>query len=256
MARFDRLETDAVTPQRRRPPPPEPERDEHYWLAEAVRHRRLGQYESALRGYSRALENDKSLPGAWLGQVQMLILLDEAPEADTWGRKALELFPANGDLLAARAQALCRQGDIRQALALSDAALAAAGQSAYRWQARGELMVAQKQSTDRHCFDKAYQVAADWLTELETALIYLHYQQPAKALARARMASEAALEECYAWYVRGLAEAQLAMPRDAQRSFSRCLELAPGHHDASSQLRQLASGGWSPRALLRRWFGN
>lgn len=52
-------------------------------------------------------------------------------------------------------------GDVGQALAMSDASLAAAGQSAYRWLARGELMIATGQMTDKHCFDKALQIQRD-----------------------------------------------------------------------------------------------
>ena len=109
---------------------------------EGRRHRRRGEYETALRLYSRALELDKSLPEGWLGQVQMLVLLDELKEAEMWARKAFELFPNNGELLAARAQALCRLGDSKQAHAVSDGALKQPGQSAYRWIVRGELLLA------------------------------------------------------------------------------------------------------------------
>ena len=48
------------------------------------------------------------LVAGWVGQVQMLVQLQEYPEADLWSRKGLELFPNNGELLAGRAQAFCR----------------------------------------------------------------------------------------------------------------------------------------------------
>ena len=66
--------------------------------------RRAGQYENALTFYSRALELDRSVVGGWVGQVQMLVQLGEYPEADLWGRKALELFPNNGEAMAGRAK--------------------------------------------------------------------------------------------------------------------------------------------------------
>ena len=77
-------------------------RDDGDWLAQADQQRRVGHYESALRLYSRALEDDKALVVGWLGQIQMLVQLEEYPEAELWARKALELFPNNGDLLAGR----------------------------------------------------------------------------------------------------------------------------------------------------------
>ena len=113
MPRFDNLEMD--------PPPDEPgepalrreveEHDERYWLRQADANRRQGHYDNALRYYSRALELDKSLIAGWLGQIQMLIGLEEYPEAELWARKALELFRNHGDLLAGRAQAMARLGD-------------------------------------------------------------------------------------------------------------------------------------------------
>jgi hypothetical protein len=73
--RFDRLEFDQP-PERSSVSPPkasEPDRDEHYWLRLADQDRRQGLFENALRFYSRALELARSLVGAWVGQVQMLI---------------------------------------------------------------------------------------------------------------------------------------------------------------------------------------
>ena len=81
---------------------------------------------------TRALEDDKAYLPGWVGQVEMLIALGEAPEADMWCRKVLELFPGNGELLAARSRSLCRLGDVKQAGAVSDASMAAAGRSALR----------------------------------------------------------------------------------------------------------------------------
>ena len=62
---------------------------------------------------------------------------------------------SNGELLAGRAQALCRMGDARQAGAVCDTAMGAEGRSAYRWQARGEWMLACRQKLEEHCFARA-----------------------------------------------------------------------------------------------------
>ncbi|NOX55394.1 MAG: hypothetical protein GXP27_13340, partial [Planctomycetes bacterium] len=177
--------------------------DEPQWMQRADQSRRRGLYEEALKFYSRALEDDRSLVAGWLGQVQMLIHLDEPEEAELWSRKALELFPGNGDLMAGRAQAFCRIGELAQAHALSDGALQQSGQSAYRWIVRGELMVAGKQSVDQHCFDKARQLDSDWLVSLEIALIYLYYDTPSPALIHARRAVHSAPHQHYPWYIQG-----------------------------------------------------
>jgi tetratricopeptide (TPR) repeat protein len=249
MARFDKLEFNP-----RRQPAPEPEEpkaavtDAGHWMSEADRFRRVGLYEGALRYYSRALELDRSLVAGWIGQVQMLVQLDEHPEAELWSRKGLELFPNNGELMAGRAQAFCRMKARKQSHALCDGSLQQPGQSAYRWLVRGEIMVADGQDKDGYCFDKAQGIDADWLVPLEIALVYLYYGNPTKALPRARKALESATDSYFAWYVQGLCQSQLGLVKPARDSFGHCLELCPKHEDAQQQLNRL--GGW--RSLVRR----
>ncbi len=256
MARFDKLEFEPQPDDRTDPLQPErtPERDAAWWMREADAAHRRGHFESALRNFSRALEEDRSLVQGWIGQVRMLVLLEEYPEADVWSRKALELFPSHGDLLAGRAQAVCRMGDLRTAHGLCDQALAQRGESAYRWQIRGEVMLANRQPADNYCFDKAEQIERDWLVPTETAMICLHYGQPGKSLVRAARAIEWAPDAPFAWYVRGLCEARADLAAQARRSFHRCLELDPSHTSAQRSLQQLDSAGWSVGAKLRRFL--
>ncbi|HID75266.1 MAG TPA: hypothetical protein EYP56_04635 [Planctomycetaceae bacterium] len=256
MPRFEKLEFGAnEEPSARSGPAQPPKMDEVQWMKQAEQSRRGGLYENALKYYSRALEQDRSLVAGWLGQVQMLILLDEAKEAELWSRNALELFPGNGELMAGRAQAFCRLGDLRQAHALSDGALQQEGQSAYRWMVRGELMLAGKQRVEAHCFDKARQLDHDWLVPLETALIYLYYRASSKALNQVRQAVHAAPEQYYPWYVQGVCQMKLGFNRQARHSFDRCLELCPGHAGARNRLEKLEGkwGGWT--RLWRRIAG-
>ncbi|NLF08433.1 MAG: tetratricopeptide repeat protein [Pirellulaceae bacterium] len=255
MARFDKLEFNTQTRAASEPNERDPQaRDAGYWMGKADEARRIGLYESALQYYSRALELDRALAAGWIGQVQMLVQLGEYPEADLWGRKALELFPNNGELLAARAQAFCRLGDMKQAHALSDGSLRQAGQSAYRWLARGEIMVAARQDMDRHCFDKAQQLDPDWLVPLEIARIELYHHRPSKALGRVRHALKINPEAPFAWYMQGVCLAELGLTRAARESFQYCLELSPRHADAEEQLRRLHNWTWSPMKFLRRLF--
>ncbi len=255
MARFDKLEigSPGAEPQTGCSPAGE-EHNATWWMKQADEQRRCGWYENALRYYSRALEEDKSQVAGWVGQVQMLIALDEPNEADLWSRKALELFPAHGDLLAGRAQARCRLGDFKQAFTLSDGAFQQEGNSAYRWLVRGEIQVAGAKDTDRHCFDKAQLVDADWLVPLEIALVYWHYERPGLGLPRAGRAIEAAPDRYYAWYVQGLMQFELGMNGPARKSLQMCLELSPQHRDAQQRLFELDNRGWSLRRAVRRLF--
>jgi tetratricopeptide (TPR) repeat protein len=256
MARFDKLELKSQTSTELEPAVAlRKSFEETNWILQAEGERRTGQYENALRMYSRALELDKSLVPGWLGQVQMLVFLDEAVEAELWSRKALELFPNNGELLAARAQSLCRTGDMRQAQAVCDGSFKQTGQSAYRWVVRGELLVAGSQDLDRHCFDKAQQIDSDWLVPLEISLIYLHYRLPSRGLDRVRKAVEAAPDRHYAWYVQSQCEIELGLTTRAHLSLCRCLELSPGHVEAERKMAEVRHGGMPWLRTLRRLFG-
>jgi tetratricopeptide (TPR) repeat protein len=256
MPRFDRLE---LGPSENRPDDhrdggPELVRDAQHWLAQADAERRRGLHENALRLYSRALEEDRAQLAGWVGQVQMLVILGEHPEAELWARKALELFKNHGDLLAGRAQALCRLKDRKSAIASCDAALAQPEQSAYRWIVRGEVMIVTGE-VDRYCFDKAVQVDGDWLVPLEIAQVYMYHGRPSKALMRVRQAVEKAPDEPYAWYFQGLCERELNLLDAARRSFRRTLEIVPRHTDADRALFELTQHGWSLRRALRKLFG-
>jgi tetratricopeptide (TPR) repeat protein len=171
-----------------------------------------------------------------------------------WSRKALEIFPGNADLLAGRAQAFIRMGDVKRAGEASDGSLAAAGKSAYRWMVRGEWMLAARHKLEEHAFNKAEQFDKDWIVPLESALIYLHHSFASRAVARARVATEAAPDQYFAWYVRGCAEADAGIKRSATESFQHCLQLCPGHVEAQQRVRKLNSDGLSPVRWLRSLF--
>jgi hypothetical protein len=129
------------------------------------------------------------------------------------------------------------------------------GESAYRWQARGELMIAGKETTDRHCFDKAQIADPDWLVPLETALIYCHYKAFSRAQLRAQQAVEKATDSPYAWYVLGLCQVRVGFDSSARTSFQRCLELSPQHADASSRLAELEQVSTPLLRIFRRLWG-
>jgi tetratricopeptide (TPR) repeat protein len=230
-------------------------RDEKYWLTQADQNRRAGQYEDALRHYSRAVELNRSLVSAWVGQVQMLIMLGEYPEAELWARKALELFKSHAELQAARGQALCRKGDIKNAQVAVDQAISQPGLTAYPWLARGDVMLAQKDPVEEYCFDKAVQLDPDWLVLIEIALIYQFYRRHAKALTRCRQAVEKAPDQPFCWYQQGQCEAAMGLKSAARRSLKQCLDLQPKHPTARARLEELEGGVGSVRRAMRRWMG-
>lgn len=254
--RFDKLEFE---PSGERPQGADAElrvdKDEKYWLAMALQNRETGNYETALRFYSRALEIDKTLVPAWVGQVQMLVQLAEYPQASLWSQKSLELFPSHADLMAGQAQAECRMGNLKKAYALSDGALRQRGESAYRWQVRGELMIVGKEKTDRHCFDKAQLADSGWLVPLESAMVYNYYKVFSKAQQRAQAAVEKKTDAYHAWYVLGTCQARLGFDTSAVASFHRCLELCPRHTESLAQLVELERPHWPFARIFGRLLG-
>lgn len=262
MTRFDLLEFDDGEPGRK-PATPEiaADHDEHHWLRAADAERREGFFENALRFYSRALEINRTVVSGWVGQVQMLIALGECVEAELWARKALELFRNNGDLIAGRAHALARLGNLREALPLSDASFKLEGPGGeggagggYRWMVRGEIMLAQQERVDAHCFDKAVQLDSDWLVLVEIAQIYRYRRKPSAGLMMARKAVERMPASVYCWYVQGLCEMEMGIPASAIRSFNRCLEIKPGHLEARRARDSLEADQWSITGRIKRLF--
>ena len=251
MSRFEKLELPA-NEHSTKPSPCRPSDflDESHWLRAADRERRTGNFENALRNYSRALERNRSNVVAWSGQVRMLVLLEECPEAELWSRKALELFPQHGDLLAGQAQAVCRTGDLRRAADLSDGSLSCAKESAFRWIVRGEVLLAAGRTAAGHCFQKALSVETDWLVPLEIALIHRHYALPSRAMTFARHALQTAGNEPYPWCVLGLCQSDMEMNAAALRSFERCLDVSPGHLEAQRSIARLSR---RPFSLFRWW---
>lgn len=231
------------------------ERDAMYWMRSADSERREGHFENALRNYSRALELDRTLVLGWVGQVQMLVRLEEYREAELWARKALELFRNYAGLLAGRAQALARTGDLKQAQSLSDASLAQQGEMAYCWMARGDIMLFRRDPVEQYCFEKAVQADGDWLTHIEIAAIYLYHSAPAKAVVHCRHAVEKAPDRAYCWYMQATVEVRCSLTRAARESFLRCLELVPNHVEARRGLDALSSTGGFLKRLFRRFEG-
>jgi tetratricopeptide (TPR) repeat protein len=120
----------------------------------------------------------------------------------------------------------------------------------YPWIARGELMLATRQSTAEYCFDKAIQVDSDWLVQMEIASVYLHYGRPARALPLLRIAADRAGDYPDPWYQQGRCELAMGLITSAEKSFAHCLQILPNHADCRRELLSLSMN----RRSVRRWF--
>jgi tetratricopeptide (TPR) repeat protein len=228
-------------------------KDEAYYLAEARSAFENGNFEQALRYYSKVLEFNPQNAAAWTAQVQMLIELGEFREAKLWADKALERFPNEPELLAAKAVALGRSGDLQGALAFSDASIEERGDTPYIWLARGDVLLAREEPRADYCFEKALLLAPqDWFVAWLAARIRYYYKQFALALKLLQQAIELKADHFLLWLELGHCQQALGLVRPAETSFLQAQQLNPHCREAGLALVRLSDTGvW---ARLRGWW--
>ena len=173
-----------------------------------------------MRLYSKVLEFNPQNAAAWTGQVRMLIELGEYREARLWADKALERFPREPELLAAKAVALGRSGDLQGALAFSDASIEERGDTPYVWLARGDVLLAREESRADYCFEKALLLAPrDWFVAWLAARIRYYYKQFALALKLLQQAVELNAGHFLLWLELGRCQQALGLVGPARHSF-------------------------------------
>lgn len=227
-------------------------KDEAYYLGEARSAFQNGNFESGLRLYSKVLEFNPQNPVGWTGQVRMLIELGEYAEAKLWADKALERFPREAELLAAKAVALGRSGDLQEALALSDASIEERGDTPYVWLARGDVLLAREETRADYCFEKALLLAgADWFIAWLAARVRYFYRQFALALKLLQKAIELNSGHFLLWFELGQCQQALGLVGPARESFAVARQLNPHFTPASLRLSSLRNTGFL--AELRGW---
>lgn len=254
MGRFSNLEFEGREERREERRAEETPRDEKYYLAMAHDSFRDGRFENALRYYSRSLEFDAKLADAWLGQVQALIELEEANEARVWADKGLEQFRDHAELLAAKAVACGRLGDLDKAAALSDASLEQKGESAYRWRARGDVLMARNDRNEEFCFSKALAAAGpkDAWEPLAIGRVYLHYGKWAPAVRHLEAAVDRDRQSAFAWVELGRGLEKLGMAGRARQAYANARDIDPSREEADPG--RVEEPGFLAR-LFRRLLG-
>jgi tetratricopeptide (TPR) repeat protein len=232
-------------------------KDGAYYMAEALAAFENGDFEKGLRHYSKVLEFNPQEARAWTGQVRMLIELKEFREAKLWADKALERFPHEPELLAAKAVALARSGDLQGALAFSDASIEERGDTPYIWLARGDVLLARNESRADYCFDKALLLAPrNWFITWLAARVRYYYEQFARALKLVQQAMEWNMGHFVLWLELGRCQSALGMIGAAKISFSQAQQLNPDNSEVSRALAETSEQGmWSRiRGLWRQYF--
>lgn len=231
-------------------------KDEAYFVGAARNAFENGEFESALRFYSKVLEFNPDNASAWTGQVRMLIELEEYTEAKLWAEKALERFPHEPELLAAKAVALGRIGDLQGALLFSDAAVSERGETPYIWLARADVLLARGEKLANHSLDKALSLASgDWFITWLAARIRFFYRQFALAFQLAQQAVELDAAQFVLWLELGRCQQALGLLGPARASFTQAQQLNPQGHLARTALAGVSGAGLGSRlrGLWRRF---
>jgi tetratricopeptide (TPR) repeat protein len=255
VSRFVNLELDGA-PKDRPPPPGAPVKDEAYYCAAAQAALANGEFEPALRLYGKVLECNPQNPVAWVGQVRMLIELGRFHEAGRWADLALERFPHDPELLAAKGVALGRGGDLPGALAFSDSALEERGDLAYVWLARGDVLLARREARADYCFDKALLLAPrDWQVAWLGARVRCYYRQFALALKLLQQAVEWNATHFLVWLELGRCQEALGLAGPARHSFEQARQLNQNCPAAGLALARVGRMGIGARwrGWWRRW---
>jgi tetratricopeptide (TPR) repeat protein len=218
-----------------------------------------GDFEIALRLYSRVLEFDAQSLRAWNGQIRSLIELCEFEEAVQLADKALKRFPGEAELLAAKGIAKGRQGARNEALALSDISLEEDTDNYYLWLARGDILISSGDTHGKSCIDHAIKLSNDaWRVIWHASRIYAYKCHYTYALEYAQRALALNPSNFALWLQQGKCQQNLGMIELAKKSIREAAVLRP-HHAAvvrlSEEVLNLHAtdrlGGWLKRILKR-----
>ncbi len=246
MDRFSQLEFGEVSPERKRPQG-EPIRDAAYFYKEAIKYWLAGDFEPALRNYSRVLEQNSTVFDAWAGQVLMLIELGEYHEAIVWADKALELFPEHPELLAVKAIACCRDAKMEKAIAYSDNSISKEHITSRVWLARAEVLLNRRNSIAiaENCISKALSIAGNTapITKLEAARLLRRTGSYSAAIGHLNEVVKVFPKSALAWYELGCCQAKLGLPQ-AQATLEQSLKFRPGWERAKTALAKCGRRGF------------
>lgn len=229
-------------------------KDEACYFNEALAAFQAGNFEPGLRFYAKVLEYNVQNAAAWTGQVRMLIELGEYREAKLWADKALERFPRDPELLAAKAVALARNGDLQGALAFSDASIEERGDTPYIWLARGDVLLAREDHLADFCFERAQLIAPrDWFVAWLAARIRYFYKQFTLALKALQQAVEWNPGHFRLWLDLGRCQQALGFDGPARHSFLQAHQLEPNCSEAGLAVIEVSQTHLVPE-WLRRLF--
>jgi tetratricopeptide (TPR) repeat protein len=224
-------------------------RDEKYFHDLAATFWLGGDFELALRNYSRSLEIRSTFLEGWAGQVRMLTELGEYAEARRWADKAMELFPEHPDLLAGKAVAAARDARWEDAMAYSDLAIGKQNAGARVWISRAEVLMLRSKVVAETCISNAMGVAGGLkpVVHLESGRLLSRTGNHYAALEHLNLAVRLLPKSALAWFELGKCQSALGR-EEAKVTLEQCLKLRPHWAEAKALLGRR-------RSLLRRLTG-
>lgn len=248
MSRFSNLEFESESGGELREATENAAKDESFFMHDAQAAFEEADFERALRSFARALEYNAKIPAPWTGQVRMLIELGEYREARLWADKALERFPREPELLAAKAVALARMGDLDAALAFSDASFEERGETPYLWVARGDVLLARREARADHCFEKATSLSpASWFIRWLIARVQFHYARFVVSLKTAQEALALDASQAVLWLQLAGCQRQLGLIAAATDSIQHAIHLSPRSAAARLAIGSVQKTDWFDR---------
>jgi tetratricopeptide (TPR) repeat protein len=147
-------------------------------------------------------------------------------------------------LLAAKAVALARIGDVKAALAFSDASIEERGDTPYIWLARADVLLARREKRADYCFEKARLLApGNWFIHWLASRIKFYYQKFALALKSAQDALALDASRGVIWLQLAKCQQALGMIPAARISYEQVRQLLPSCREASDELLRLRDVG-------------
>ncbi len=248
MKRFERLEFEDNTAVAMSGTSGEQIRDAEFFYKRAMKAMLAGDFENALRNYSKSVEQNINYVESWEGQILMLIELDEYNEAIMWADKALEVFPANPALLSAKALACFRNAFFDKAAACSDSAMTKDFLTPNVWLVRAEIMLNKKAVIAENCVEKALNIPG-----YDRGIVLLAagriFSRGKRYIVANQMLNEAAgllPKSALAWFELGCVR-NLGGCGNAVQALEHCLTLRAEWSEAEKWLAKSRRGGFLGR---------
>ncbi len=216
--------------------------DHGYYAAEADRLFFAGEFEKALRVYSRAIQADHAQIGPWLGQVLCLVEMKQTKEALIWVKRGLELFPEEARMISLQGVAYAQQGMLQRGIGCSDYALQITAADPMVWLLRGQILTLADNRNAQACFDKAMETRrpGEWQVPMMAGMFLLErrkWTQAAEFLRKA-VAENTGLD--HLWVLLGKANEQLGVTQAALDAYQAALDLNPSNQQAQNSVARLS----------------